>query len=393
MVPALLETLKLEKRQHLHRTTIAGLKSVADDLEGGDADLKRILAGLADAAVNSENESVRGYAVSALGGLAEKTKDPAVLAALKRAANDKRASVRSYAEEALSNFGVRKTASRDESPRETMNRLISELTGKNSKVSSAARSTLEGLSPDKILLEALMQAVRDDEQDAYWPSVAYLVAHWDEEAQPLLGRYAKDEHWRVRRTLAKAWAHMTAEQVPDDMRILARDSETWVRTTALDSLATLSKRPFPEMRNAIIPLLIEGLGDDQMHREYWWRIASALRECGLTHPEVVPGLVKLMRYSKNEGFRQTAAEELGKLGHALRADDPNLSQIVNALAQAMADESDGDTRIGIIWAMAYMGPKGQEALPALMKAQDDPYEGVAKAADEAVKEIMGGKDR
>lgn len=399
VVPALLETLTLEKRQHLHLNTVLALKHVASELEASDADLPPIVACLADAALNSGNEHVRGYAVWALGDLAGKTKDPDVLAALKRAASDKRESVRKYADEALAKFGIRKAVAdakkppAEETPREKMDRLIAELASGDSNTSRAARVALEAIVPDEAVMEALMQAVREDKRYSYWPTVAYVIGHWDAKAKPLLGRYVKDENPLVRRTVAVAWVHMTAEQLPDDLRTLTKNSDDWARTSALDTLATLSQRPFPKMREAIVPLLIEGLADEHMHREYWWRIAAAVRECGPNHPEVVPGLVKLMRNSKNEGFRQTAAGELGYLGHALRADDPSLSQIVKALVQAMNDETDERTRVSIIWAIAYMGTKGGEALPALKKAQDDPYQSVAKAASDAATKVGGGKVR
>ncbi|MHC4398954.1 MAG: HEAT repeat domain-containing protein [Planctomycetota bacterium] len=152
-------------------------------------------------------------------------------------------------------------------------------------------------------------------------------------------------------------------------------------------LGVLSKRPSPELRKAIPPLLVEGLRDEGMHREYWWRACRALAEIGPAHPDVIPGLIHFVRHAENEGFRETAADELGDLGRRLRKNDENLTRIVAALADSIEREPVADVRREIIRALATIGPPAKEALPALRKAEDDPYQAVSDAAREAIGKI------
>ena len=123
----------------------------------------------------------------------------------------------------------------------------------------------------------------------------------------------------------------------------------------------------------------------------WWRGARALAEIGPRHAAVVPALIHYLKFAEKEGFRETAAEELGDLARRLRKDHGDMDRIITALAGALERETQSGVRSDIIHALAGIGPRADAALPALRKAADDPDERVAATAKKAVLTISGGQ--
>ncbi|MDZ7620655.1 MAG: hypothetical protein U1E05_26935 [Patescibacteria group bacterium] len=168
---------------------------------------------------------------------------------------------------------------------------------------------------------------------------------------------------------------------------LLRDKDDWVRWETVQTLGELAAQPSVNLRNAVVPLLIEGLRDGRMPWEYWSRACEAVAYVGPANKDVIPALTQLMRDAKNENFRTTAAAQLGDLGCRLRPGGEDLTTIVAALAESIATEPQPDVRCSIVYALRCIGPPAKAALPALRTATEDPFKNVSDAARSAIDAI------
>lgn len=393
IVPVLINAVKDPKYGHLDHTAVSGLGSVGKKLRADDPHLKTIIDTLSDATVNHADATVRSYAALQLGYLGE----PAHVAIpnLRRATKDPQQYVRERARETLYKFGV--APSKEVSPEgikvQTSLELVKILVGDDNRASEAARRELISREPTDELCEALMQSVRADEQNRYWPTVAQVFAGWGTKMKVLakLGVYTRDEHFRVRRTVVFAYGRMKLASVPVPLAKTLEDEHVCVRMSTVDTLCLMSDGANLDLVNEIVPLLVKGLRDETLHRECWWRGARALGEIGPRHPDVVPALIRFLKFAETESFRESAAEELGELARSLRKDHTDMDRIIGALVEALEKETQPGVRGDIIHALSGIGTRAAAALPALRKAADDPDVRVAKTAEKAFLTISGGK--
>ncbi|MCH8047522.1 MAG: HEAT repeat domain-containing protein [Planctomycetes bacterium] len=392
IVLALTKTLKGVKYSHIAVESIRGLAAIGSKLSADDIHLEQIISTLMKALDSHPSSSVRSSAAYRLGNLGPQAR--VAIKALQRATDSPDEFLRKYARESLYKLGTAPTyaVSRAGIRKQASVMLVTILAGEDRTAASAAGKELAIRKPDEKLFNALIEAVRADEKNRYWPSVAYLVAKWDQKTVlPALEKFARDEHHRVRRTATLAYGEMNLTSLPSGVRQLQKDSDASVRMTMTDSLVKLSKNARPEMLKQIVPLLIAGLKDETVYREYWRRAAAALGTIGPAHPDVVPALIDLMNHTQNPDYRGTAAETLGRLGSRLRRDHKDLDRIVAAMTKALSEESHPDVRGDIIYGLRYMGPRAKSALPALRKAEDDPVESISKAATKAIQAILKKK--
>ncbi|HHH76096.1 MAG TPA: hypothetical protein ENL03_03615, partial [Phycisphaerae bacterium] len=329
IVPALIKTLKDNRYAHLDHNSTLGLGSIGKKLRQDDPLRKKIIAALIDSAVNHSDPSVRSSSALYLGYLGPAT-DGAVNA-LKIALTDSNEFVRKRARDAMYKLGKTPPAAVLPKGKNADAALITILTGEDYRAAGTARKRLQARKPDKKLLDMLMAAVRADDENRYWPSVSYIVAEWDQKkVLPMLETFLSDKHWRVRRTVALAFGKMNLTSLPKGLAKLQDDTKQWVRMETTKTLALLSKGAKPEMLKAIVPLLIKGLKDESIHREYWWQTARALGAIGSKHPDAVQALIDLMNNAKNYGFRDTAAGELCSIARRLNHDHKDLDLIIKA---------------------------------------------------------------
>ncbi|MCH8047521.1 MAG: HEAT repeat domain-containing protein [Planctomycetes bacterium] len=392
IVSALTKTLKDVKYSHIATASVRGLGSLGRKLSADDEHLKQIISTLIEALDSHANRSVRSNAAHYLGDLGPPAR--VAIKALRQATDSPDEYLRKCARQSLYALGAAPSdaVSPEGIRKQSSVMLVGILAGEDDKAALAARQELAIRKPDEKLFSALKEAVRADEKNRYWPSVAHVVAAWDQKTVlPALETFARDAHYRVRRTATLAYGQMKLASLPSGVPKLQKDSHVWVRGTMTESLVKLSESARPEMLKQIVPLLISGLKDESIHRASWWRAAAALGAIGPAHPEVVPALIDRMNFTKNSGFRGTAARSLGSLGRRLRRDDKEVERIVAAMIESLSKETQPDVRRNIVYGLHTMGSRAKSALPALRIAEDDPVESVAKAATEAIQEILKKK--
>ena len=390
VLPTLLKTLQDDKHKTVRSNTVIALGYMGRELKEGDASLKRIVEALANATVNDSDPLVRGYSALYLGQLG--TKSEAAVPALLRATDDQTEMVRNYALEAL--LKIKDTLDLL-MPKEGVAggreaKLFELLASKNSTVRQWAADQLAGLGPDK--LDALVSAIRADKDNRYWPAVANIFAKWGPKLAPKLASLTRDEeHYRVRRAIAMALGRMNLETVPGELRTLVQDEHQWVRMTAVDSIAALSRNGTAEMQDSAVPALIDALADEESGVRR--KAIDALADVGPVHADVVPALMRALKEDKEPWARRDAASELGNIARRFRAADEDLPRIVAALAEAVKEDRNEDVRRYAISALGNLGPRAAEATASLRKAEDDRLESVSKAAREALQKIQMGRPK
>ena len=358
------------------------LSSLARDRRAGEQAIKPIIAAIADAVANDSSQKVRAAAAHGIGELGEKGSDawPALLAAAQKYGADH------SIEEALQRTGLAAGIALREAgiEDEEMITLISQLAG-SGQMASTAKAKLIRMGPGN--LELLMTATRLDVKNRYWSSIARVGGGWGPGVLPALDAYVADESDVVRRTVAMDCGEMQVGEVPAPLVVLLKDDDMLVRTYALDALVALSERPSKKLKQAVVPLLFEGLAGEPIHYTYWPKAMSALAKIGPEHPAVVDGLIGIMKQSPDESYRAHAARDLADLARRLREDHADVERIVSALVSVVQEETSRDVRRRTIWSIGNVGARATAALPALRKAEDDPYADIAEAAREAIGKI------
>ena len=95
----------------------------------------------------------------------------------------------------------------------------------------------------------------------------------------ILEAYTRDEHFRVRRTVVFAYGRMKLASVPAPLEKTLVDEHVWVRMSTIDTLCLMSDGANLDLVNEIAPLLVKGLRDETINRDYWWRGARAMPSC------------------------------------------------------------------------------------------------------------------
>jgi len=181
---------------------------------------------------------------------------------------------------------------------------------------------------------------------------------------------------------------------------LLHDPEEWVRDSAIISLTRMvgpqfpfgsRAEPMPAVVKAAIPLLLEVLAGSQMTHGRSFQVASTLAEIGGDHPDVVPVMLKILKESTDHSQRGSIVSALGRLAGRIRGDE-KVKQIVQALADAIENDTNNVVRLRAAAFLGYLGPRAKTALPVLKKAENDADPSVAKNAREAVERIEGRSD-
>lgn len=392
IIPVLISTLNDDRHADLDHKSVLALGSLGPKLRSEDPMRQQALEALLDAVENQTDSSVRSSAALYLGYFEESA--TVSIAALRRAAEDPEEHVRKSAREVLYRLGSSPSEEVSEVgiAGQTSLALVEMLAGEDRTASNAARAELSTREPNQELVDALIAAVRDDNNNRYWQIVAYIIAAWDEEAAlPALECFARDENARVRRSAAHAYGHMSLSSLPESASVLCEDREGWVRAQMSQSLALMSEQATLEMIEGIVPLLIAGLNDEAVQNPhgYWWRAAGGLEEIGLNHPDVVPAFIDLMINANDESIRGNASSKLCSLVRPLREDHEDVERIVMAIVEAIGREPRPAARSTFIWQLGTIGARAESALPALRNAVDDPYEAVSQAAKETISKIQG----
>ncbi|HDZ20422.1 hypothetical protein LCGC14_0161830 [marine sediment metagenome] len=385
LVPTLIDALANQENEGVRRGTISALSLAGRNMAAGSEEMVQIVEALSTALLEDTAMGIRLGAARALGALGTKAQSAAP--ALMAATNDQAERVGESARAALHDIGAALVVALREADVTDANvvALIRQLGGKDREAAMRAARELVELGPAN--LAAVMVAIRVNERNRYWNIVAAMIGAWGEGVSEALDAYAKDESPIVRRTVAAAWGHMETYRLPAALAALLHDSDPAVVSAAVDSLVTLSERPIPTLRKNIVPLLIEVLADKDVPEQDRGKVVGVLARVGLKHPEATEALIKAMTEDKSNRFRGTVARGLGRLGRQLRPGSKELDRIVQALADAIENESMPDTRRGVIDALGYMESRSEAALPVLAQAANDSYDAVAQAARKAVTKI------
>jgi HEAT repeat protein len=403
VVPPLVDALKKDPDRQVACSAAVALHRIAKYRTEGKPSLKPILEALGWAAADHADAAVRGRAIWALGELGPKALPAAE--ALRRACDDPNSQVQEAACRARNQIGdtLRAALAKTGADEEVIAALV-ELKGpRGFQVSeelqrrrSEAQQRLKTAGAKN--LDALMAAVRCDDDNSYWNELAQIIAAWGEAVLPSLSKYADDNELRVRRTVAMALGDMPLKTMPDVLPKLLHDPEEWVRDTAATSLTRMvgprfpfggrHAEPTPAMVNAAVPLLLEALAGSRLTYQQSFQVASTLAEIGGDHPDVVPAMLKMLKESTDHMQRDNIVSALGRLAGRIRGDE-KVKPIVQALAGAIDSDTDNVVRLRAAAFLGYLGPRGKAALPALKRAEDDANPAVAKNAREAVARIEG----
>jgi HEAT repeat protein len=228
-----------------------------------------------------------------------------------------------------------------------------------------------------------------DDEYAYWPTVAQIMSRWGKNALGEFDRFARDEHHRVRRTVAESLGKMDLEEMPDLLPLLIDDRDSSVRWSASDSVVNLCKRPNRQLRTKAVALLVRSLADDEMHREYWWRASHTLAELAPTHPEALDVLLKVAKTDKHEDRRYTAARDLGTVGAAVKEEDKIHALVRAALVETIEHDPSDSVKTGAICGLELMALRGgAEALAVIEKSVHSRNQRVSMVAQEILERLQ-----
>ena len=391
LVTKLIELQRSHSDPNVRAAAVSQLRALAINRFGIAQGLaaEPMIAAIADAIENDDSEKVRDAAAYAIGELGDRGVDawPALLACAKKHPQTHAIEQALWRTGLATGILLREAGIEDEQ----LITLISHLTSNSSRLSKAAKARLIRLGPEN--LDVLIKAVRLDSRFRYWNRIAPVVGAWGPRILPELEVYATEDSRIIRMTVASACGAMPVEEVPPVLVTLLKDDHELVRTYALEALVALSERASGQLRQAVVPLLFDGLTGESIHNSHWPNALAALVKIGADHPDVVDGLIDLMTESPNERYRSRSARELASLGRGLRADHPDIERIVLALATVAEKDAERDVRRYAIRSLGTLGPRAEPALEMLRRATDDPYQGIADAAREAIQKIQDPDSR
>ncbi|MFL5537721.1 MAG: HEAT repeat domain-containing protein [Longimicrobiaceae bacterium] len=253
--------------------------------------------------------------------------------------------------------------------------LVGAVRDVNVEVRQNAVRSLAALKEDPRSVQALIQALRTDQDANVRNTAAWALGQIEDRAAvpALLEAMAGDRSVEVRRTAAWALGQIEDPAAVDGLVRAMRDADADVRHTAIWALGQLESP-------RAVPGLIGALRDDdvEVRRQAAWALGQ------IESKEAVPALVAAMRDADRE-VRSTAIWALGQieapeavpgLSTALHDGDADvrkqavwaLGQIesesaVGALSSLLQSDTDVEVRQTAAWALGQIGK--QAALPAL----------------------------
>lgn len=199
----------------------------------------------------------------------------------------------------------------------------------------------------------------------------------------LLETYRRKPSTPLRYVLYHVLRKRAVESEPTLIKML-KDSDVEIRRLAIAAMGSIAEENVT-MTKAIRQPVFDALKDaDSRVREIAPAVISRLYA---SDPAMVGALVDVLKSNPNTPLGYETVLALGKVGVRLPAGSADLTKIVDALAVAVAGDSNVRTRQYAAQYLGKMGPKARAAAPALRKAADDKDKRVRTAAQVALHEI------
>ncbi len=211
---------------------------------------------------------------------------------------------------------------------------------------------LLGLTKSNQVVNELLKALEDSDEDVRGNAVEALANIGSETAIPGLLKALEDSHEYVRRKAAEVLAEIGSETAIAGLLKALEDSHEYVRGKAAFALGNIGTE-------TAIPGLLKALEDSD--RYVRWNASEALAKIG--SETAIAGLLKALEDS--DGFvrsryvRRRAAAALGKIGT-----ETAIAGLIKAL-----EHSDGDVRFEAAFALGKIG--SETAIAWLLKALED----------------------
>ncbi|MFN4850298.1 HEAT repeat domain-containing protein [Microcystis sp.] len=227
---------------------------------------------------------------------------------------------------------------------------------------------LLGLTKSNQVVNELLKALEDSDEDVRGNAVEALANIGSETAIPGLLKALEDSHEYVRRKAAEVLAEIGSETAIAGLLKALEDSHEYVRGKAAFALGNIGTE-------TAIPGLLKALEDSD--RYVRWNASEALAKIG--SETAIAGLLKALedsdRFVRSRYVRRRAAAALGKIGT-----ETAIAGLIKAL-----EHSDGDVRFEAAFALGKIG--SETAIPELLKALKDSYWSVSWYAAEALGNI------
>lgn len=391
IMPPLLAAVPAEsERGDIGYQCVLALKSLGTKLREDDPWRVKIDKTMREC-LSHPNSSIRSSAAYYFGTLPQPPPQ-ATVEALRKAADDPEEYVRKTARETLYKFGIFPNRSADTArlTKAANSELAALIASEDAEAAANAIRVLKTREASAELLALLMKTVAEDHKSSYWNQVPPLLAAWNaDQAAAWLEEYADSGSPLVRRVVAATYATMALSRLPDSLHSLASDPDMMVRSEAIRTLAKLASQAKGDVFQAAVRLLLDRIQDTTIHREYHWAACDALVEVGVSHPDVLPTIVRLAQRSPNAQLREAMIEALGEIGADLRDDSQPARQIVKTLASLLDEERSADLKVEVIHALSSMNSGSPVAADALRRALDDPRESISQAASDALRKLSG----
>ncbi|MFN6184764.1 MAG: HEAT repeat domain-containing protein [Microcystis sp.] len=211
---------------------------------------------------------------------------------------------------------------------------------------------LLGLTKSNQVVNELLKALEDSDEDVRGNAVEALANIGSETAIPGLLKALEDSHEYVRRKAAEVLAEIGSETAIAGLLKALEDSHEYVRGKAAFALGNIGTE-------TAIPGLLKALEDSD--RYVRWNASEALAKIG--SETAIAGLLKALedsdRFVRSRYVRRRAAAALGKIGT-----ETAIAGLIKAL-----EHSDGDVRFEAAFALGKIG--SETAIPELLKALED----------------------
>ncbi len=211
---------------------------------------------------------------------------------------------------------------------------------------------LLGLTKSNQVVNELLKALEDSDEDVRGNAVEALANIGSETAIPGLLKALEDSHEYVRRKAAEVLAEIGSETAIAGLLKALEDSHEYVRGKAAFALGNIGTE-------TAIPGLLKALEDSD--RYVRWNASEALAKIG--SETAIAGLLKALedsdRFVRSRYVRRRAAAALGKIGT-----ETAIAGLIKAL-----EHSDGDVRFEAAFALGKIG--SETAIPELLKALKD----------------------
>ena len=329
-------------------------------IEMGEVAVEPLIAALKD-----QSDSVREYAVMALGEIGDKRAVEPLIAALK----DQSVSVRRKVVLAFRQIGDKRSGGRRIGYADFVKPLIAALKDPCHDVRSHALSILVYDTHDEAV-EPLIAALKDQCDDVRKEAVTTLGKIGDKRGwlpaaavEPLIAAL-KDQSDDVRNSAARALGQIGDKKAVEPLVAALKDQSDDVRNSAAEALEKIG-----DVR-AVEPL-IAALKDqcDDVRRHS----VGALGEIG--DKRAVEPLIAALK-DQSDDVRRVAAWALGGIGD---------KRSVGPLIAALKDQSD-DVRRVAVWALGKIGDK-RAVDPLLSLLKDDPVKDVREKVAEALNKL------